>query len=139
MEAVIDIRLALAWLGTGWQFGGSVTEGTQAAWNAVDWDDARPKPLWADLCAAHASATQTGLFAALRTTRDARLANTDKMLLPDYPVSANDLASIRTYRSALRELPDAPGAPWDGGGDATPWPVAPAIVQEDQPTAQPCA
>jgi hypothetical protein len=52
MEGVIDIRTALERLGTGWQFGGSVTANTQEAWDAVDWEDTRPKPSWDDLCAA---------------------------------------------------------------------------------------
>ena len=53
METVIDIRIALEQLGTGWQFGGSVTNGTQAAWDAVDWEDSRPQPSWSELCAAY--------------------------------------------------------------------------------------
>ena len=125
MEDVIDIRTTLEYLGTGWQFGGSVTAGTQAAWDAVDWEDSRPKPTWQELCAAHASAVHTGLFAALRAARDARLASTDKILLPDYPISAEGLPLVKAYRAALRDLPDQPGAPWDGGGAATPWPTRP--------------
>ena len=66
-------------------------------------------------------------FAALRAARDARLARTDKMLLPDYPITADALAQVKAYRAALRDLPDQPGAPWDGGGDATPWPELPQI------------
>lgn len=54
MENVIDIRTALEQLGTSWQFGGSVTDGTQAAWDAVTWEDERSKPAWDALCAAHA-------------------------------------------------------------------------------------
>lgn len=65
------------------------------------------------------------LFTALRAARDARLADTDKMLLPDYPISADALAQVKTYRAALRDLPDQPGAPWDGGGEATTWPELP--------------
>ena len=135
MENVIDIRTALEQLGTAWQFGGSVTDGTQQAWEAVDWEDSRVKPSWADLCAAHASAAHSGLFASLRAARDARLTSTDKMLLPDYPITADALAQIKAYRAALRNLPDAPGAPWDGGGEATPWPAALSIIQTDQPCA----
>ena len=146
MENVIDIRLALEQLGTGWQFGGSVTAGTQESWDTVDWEDERPKPSWADVCAAHASAVQSGLFAALRSARDARLASTDKMLLPDYPIGADALPLVKAYRAALRDLPDAPGAPWDGGGTSTPWPIAPnaanttasstsSTSQADQPCA----
>ena len=61
----------------------------------------------------------------LRTERDARLAATDKYLLSDYPISTEELGNIRTYRQALRDLPDQPGAPWDGGGELTPWPIKP--------------
>lgn len=146
MEDVIDIRTALEHIGTGWQFGGSVTAGTQESWDTVDWEDERPKPSWADVCAAHASAVQSGLFAALRSARDARLASTDKMLLPDYPIGADALPLVKAYRAALRDLPDAPGAPWDGGGTSTPWPIAPnaanttasstsSTSQADQPCA----
>lgn len=53
MENVIDIRMALEQLGTGWQFGGSVTAGTQEAWDAVVWEDTRDKLTWEVLCAAH--------------------------------------------------------------------------------------
>lgn len=146
MENVINIRLALEQIGAGYQFGGSVTAGTQEVWDAVIWEDKRPKPSWADVCAAHASAVQSGLFAALRSVRDARLASTDKILLPDYPISADALPLVKAYRAALRDLPDAPGAPWDGGGTSTPWPTAPnaasttarstsSTSQADQPCA----
>ena len=121
----IDIRLALEQLGTGWQFGGSVTAGTQQAWDDVTWEDERDKPTWQELCAAHASAVHAGLFAALRAARDARLASTDKILLPDYPISESALELAKAYRTALRELPDQTGAPWDGGAELTPWPVLP--------------
>ena len=146
MEDVIDIRTALEHIGTGWQFGGSVTAGTQESWDTVDWEDERPKPSWADVCAAHASAVQSGLFAALRSARDARLASTDKMLLPDYPIGADALPLVKAYRAALRDLPDAPGAPWDGGGTSTPWPTAPNTASSTASTTsstsqadQPCA
>ena len=69
--------------------------------------------------------TTDQLFAALRAARDARLADTDKMLLPDYPISADSLALVKIYRNALRDIPAQPGAPWDGGGELTPWPELP--------------
>ena len=74
-------------------------------------------------------------FAALRAERGNRLTATDKMLLPDYPISADDLALVKVYRATLRDLPDQSGAPWDGGGEATPWPAAPSITQMYQPCA----
>ena len=55
MENIIDIRTALEQLGKGWQFGGSVTDGTQEAWDVVIWEDPRQKPTWDELCAAHAT------------------------------------------------------------------------------------
>ena len=63
----------------------------------------------------------------LRTERDARLAVTDKYLLSDYPISAEDLATVKAYRQALRDLPAQEGAPFDGGGDETPWPAIPQL------------
>ena len=86
---------------------------------AEEWQVAHPSP-----CIIPTSDQQ---FFALRAERDARLASTDKMLLPDYPISADDLAQVKAYRAALRDLPDQPGAPWDGGGDETPWPELPQI------------
>lgn len=69
----------------------------------------------------------TARASRLRTERDARLAATDKYLLSDYPISTEELGNIRTYRQALRDLPDQPGAPWDGGGNETPWPAIPQL------------
>ena len=83
--------------------------------DTLEYADALPSP------------TSDQLFAALRAARDARLAATDKYVLPDYPFSVDALAQIKTYRAALRDLPDQPGAPWDGGGEATPWPTNPEI------------
>ena len=125
MENVIDIRMALEQLGKGFQFGGSVTDGTQQAWDAVTWEDERQKPSWVELCSAHTRAVQAGLFASLRSERDARLTNTDKMLLQDYPISAEALAHVKAYRAALRDLPDQPGAPWPDGD--IPWPIKPNV------------
>ena len=73
--------------------------------------------------------TVDALFARLRTSRDARLTATDKYLLADYPVSADNLALVKAYRAALRTLPEQTGAPWDGGDESTPWPVFPEALQ----------
>ena len=79
--------------------------------------------------------TAEQLYASLRTARDLRLAATDKCLLIDYPISEDKLALVKAYRVALRALPEQPGAPWDGGGEATPWPNAPDILQTEQSCA----
>lgn len=69
--------------------------------------------------------TTDDLFTALRAARDARLYSTDKLLLPDYPISAGDLEKVKAYRAALRDLPDQPGAPWPDGD--IPWPIKPNV------------
>ena len=75
------------------------------------------------------------IFEVLRASRDVRLAATDKYMLADYPISEGYLAQVKAYRAALRALPEQPDAPWDGGGEATPWPDAPGILQTEQSCA----
>ena len=67
------------------------------------------------------------LFASLREERDKRLLNTDCMLLSDYPITSEAKKAVKSYRKELRDLPAQPGAPWDGGGPETPWPVMPEV------------
>lgn len=67
--------------------------------------------------------TREELFAGLRAARAARLAATDYLLMPDYPLDQDKKAGLLAYRQALRDLPGQPGAPWDGGEDGTPWPA----------------
>lgn len=42
---------------------------------------------------------------ALRAKRDGKLAETDKYVLPDYPISNENLLAIKAYRNDLRDLP----------------------------------
>ena len=35
--------------------------------------------------------------------------------------------ALLTYIQALRDIPAQPGAPWDGGGELTPWPELPTV------------
>lgn len=93
---------------------------------------------WQELCAqqaaeAHAAwladpDTGAERFRMLRSARDARLAVTDYLVAPDYPLASERKAAVITYRQALRDLPAQDGAPWDGGGELTPWPEMPASV-----------
>lgn len=71
------------------------------------------------------------LFAALRAARGERLAATDHALLPDSPLASERKVALTLYRQALRDLPAKEGAPWDGGGEATPWPVLPAHARRE--------
>lgn len=61
-------------------------------------------------------------FRLLRACRDAKIAQTDYLLAADYPITPERLEAVKLYRQALRDLPGQTGAPWDGGGDGTPWP-----------------
>lgn len=61
-------------------------------------------------------------FERLRAERDRRLSATDYLLMPDYPLNDTLKGAVQLYRQALRDLPAQEGAPWDGGGEATPWP-----------------
>lgn len=66
--------------------------------------------------------SEAARFERLRAERDRRLTATDYLLMPDYPISDDQRAVVRAYRQALRDLPAQSGAPWDGGGEETPWP-----------------
>ncbi|MBD5647986.1 MAG: hypothetical protein HDQ89_10410 [Desulfovibrio sp.] len=99
---------------------------------------------WMEICAARAAEdyaawlsspdTEEERFELLRMACEARLTATDKMTTPDYPISDEVRAAVNAYRKAVRELNHQPGAPWDGGGEATPWPVEPVVtkVQEEE-------
>lgn len=69
--------------------------------------------------------TAAELFAGLREERDRRIAATDYLAMPDYPLDDATRAALSAYRQALRDVPQQAGAPWDGGGEATPWPDKP--------------
>lgn len=71
--------------------------------------------------------SEAARFERLRAERDRRIAATDYLLMPDYPLAENSRAAVQSYRQALRDLPTQEGAPWDGGGEATPWPAMPVV------------
>lgn len=68
----------------------------------------------------------------VRAERDARMASTDYRMAADYPLDESQRALWAAYRQALRDLPQQEGFPWDGGGEATPWPALPG--RADAPT-----
>ncbi len=63
--------------------------------------------------------------ARIREERDRRLARTDYLVAVDYPISSEKLELVKTYRQALRDIPQQEGFPWSGEIDdpAIPWPV----------------
>ena len=86
-----------------------------------EWDVAHPAP-------APVPPTEAELFQQLRAERDRRLTATDYLLMQDYPLDNTLKEAVRLYRQALRDLPSQEGAPWDGGGESTPWPDLPAGI-----------
>ena len=73
--------------------------------------------------------SEAARFERLRSERDRRLAATDYLLMSDYPLNDTLKGAVQTYRQALRDLPSQEGAPWDGGGEETPWPEIPTWVK----------
>lgn len=74
-------------------------------------------------------------FERLRTARDQKIAATDYLLMPDYPLDDAAKEEIRAYRQSLRDVPELNGAPWDGGGEDTPWPQKPEFLCHEQTEA----
>lgn len=72
--------------------------------------------------------SEAARFKRLRAERDRRIAATDFMIMADYPIPADQRTAVQAYRQSLRDLPAQEGAPWDGGGESTPWPDLPAGI-----------
>ena len=88
------------------------------------WSDTPPAP------------TIEELFDMLRSFRDARISavlwmrerHADELELGKEPtLTPEQYTALLTYIQALRDLPAQPGAPWDGGGELTPWPELPSV------------
>ena len=53
----------------------------------------------------------TVLAASARQKRDRLIAATDYLVTPDYPIEPDRLAKVKTYRQALRDIPEQSGFP----------------------------
>ena len=104
MENIIDIRMALEELGTGWQFGGSVTAGTQQAWDNVTWEDKRDKPTWTELCAAHTAMTNKQQEEITRADAQVALDKSDLVALRCFKNGVPFSTEWATYCAALRAI-----------------------------------
>ena len=104
MENVIDIRTALDQMGTGWKFGGSVTDGTKEAWDAVVWEDEREKPSWEELCAAHAGIESKNQKEVMRVAAQTALDKSDLVALRCFKNGVPFPAEWATYCAALRAI-----------------------------------
>ena len=60
---------------------------------------------------------------AVRGQRDRLLSQTDYLVSGDYPISDDDLATVKAYRQALRDVPAQEGFP-----DSVVWPELPKVT-----------
>ena len=76
------------------------------------------------------------LFNLLRSERDNRInsilwmreRHADELELgKETTLTPEQYTALLTYIQTLRDLPAQPGAPWDGGGAETPWPIMPEV------------
>lgn len=63
------------------------------------------------------------LASSVRSQRDAKLSATDYLVVPDYPISPEDLEAVKAYRQALRDIPEQSGFPKN-----VQWPVEPQFL-----------
>lgn len=63
-------------------------------------------------------------WAAIRTRRNQLLRDTDFTQLPDFPATGTQLAEIKAYRQALRDIPETDAEP-----SRLLWPVLPDFVK----------
>lgn len=57
--------------------------------------------------------TNEELARNVRGIRDTKLSETDYLVVPDYPISEERLAEVKTYRQALRDIPEQTKFPKD--------------------------
>lgn len=68
--------------------------------------------------------TTEEVAAQVRAQRDSMIAQTDYLMMSDYPISDEDKSLVETYRQALRDIPEQEGFPSN-----VQWPVAPQCVK----------
>lgn len=67
--------------------------------------------------------TTEEIAAQVRAKRDALLAETDFLMMPDYPLGEEDSAALKAYRQELRDVPTQDGFPTE-----VTWPDFPATL-----------
>lgn len=122
------------WNGTAWELRED-NRGTKYWLPGDTWDSAPREmkglgPLPEGTMLERPEPTEQEKFILLRRMRDGKIAATDYLIMPDYPLPEEKKAGVLAYRQALRDLPAQPGAPWDGGGEGTPWPELPDMLKK---------
>ena len=69
--------------------------------------------------------TTEEIAAQVRAKRDALLAETDFLMMPDYPLGEEDATALKTYRQELRDVPTQEGFPTE-----ITWPDFPATLSK---------
>jgi hypothetical protein len=91
------------------QYSYVVGEDTDCLWNADTCIEVTPQPTINHIYNMDTSAwelSETCYMVSLRYKRDSELKRTDKHTFADYPISADDLVTVKTYRQALRDCPN---------------------------------
>ena len=114
----MDISWTLNALIPAAQYGGSLTDKTQEAYDKILWEDTRTKPSWQDLTSEWPNHEDHIVWGTLRSNRNLLLVESDWTQVSDSPV---DTTAWATYRQALRDLPQSFNSPED-----VVWPNAPA-------------
>lgn len=70
--------------------------------------------------------TNEELAKIVRDIRDTKLSETDYLIVPDYPISEERLAEVKTYRQALRDITEQTGFPKD-----VIWPYVPRFLTKE--------
>ena len=86
----------------------------------LDWQGDAAKPSQADLDGLWPSVRDAEAWDAIRVERDALLTASDWTVLPDAPLTTAQKTAWKTYRQALRDLPQTFATP-----DGIVWPEAP--------------
>lgn len=68
--------------------------------------------------------TDEEIAAQVRAERDGKIATTDYLMMPDYPLSDEDKVAVMAYRQALRDVPTQEGFPREVA-----WPEIPAVFK----------
>lgn len=67
--------------------------------------------------------TDDELASQVRAERDMKIAETDYLAMPDYPLSEEEKAAVMVYRQALRDVPTQEGFPRE-----VVWPEVPSVL-----------
>lgn len=70
-----------------------------------------------------ANMTDEEVASQVRAERDMKIAETDYLAMPDYPLSDEDKATVMAYRQALRDIPSQEGFP-----RKVVWPEVPSVL-----------